>query len=497
MKPHVLLHIGAHRTGTTSLQNFLRQNRDFLDKAGIGTIHPPETRQYAEWADEKISRRFIVSEENIWGTMEQNIRTGEIYPGGADRVSQLLVSLDCPATIFVTIRSTFEWWRSQINFGISRGTFIPEAAHIDGIISAGSRWHKAIEDLSRACDARIIVREFNWKTDNPKRQLIEVTGWKEIEQAKVSRDINNRSPNEIEIATQLAGASAHELLKKYETGSRSSPFTEDDISVMNEQYEESLSTVASLERVELKQESEQERRKRADLKTGTMPRPTAIAFLHIGKTGGTYFKSRLASSAEENPNLKLGNHSDTLLTTAEELGDSRRVGFFFRDPASRFVSAFHSRMRQGRPTYDVLWSPAEASAFSFFEDANSLAESIYSDDKRMESAARFAMASIQHLKNGYQHYLISPEAIEFEHRSKRVLFCCPTELIDAHWARICELFQSASPRRENVNSEGIRHSIGQHEELSPTAVSSLREFWRREYEIYEACLRISHDLHFD
>ena len=54
--------------------------------------------------------------------------------------------------------------------------------------------------------------------------------------------------------------------------------------------------------------------------------------------------------------------------------------FFVRDPISRFVSGFNSRLRKGLPKMYFPWAPGEKLAFSRFATPNQLALALSSSD---------------------------------------------------------------------------------------------------------------------
>jgi len=98
------------------------------------------------------------------------------------------------------------------------------------------------------------------------------------------------------------------------------------------------------------------------------PRERPLHFLHIGKTGGTAVKHALKPVAAPGY-LMLHGHDVRL----HDVAPDEQVFFFLRDPLSRFVSAFYSRQREGRPRYVVPWTPDEEAAFGRFRTANELA----------------------------------------------------------------------------------------------------------------------------
>jgi hypothetical protein len=122
------------------------------------------------------------------------------------------------------------------------------------------------------------------------------------------------------------------------------------------------------------------------------------AFLHIGKTGGTAFRNviskhnRMASPTCVDYISHRGSMSEI---AAQDL--TGNLIFFIRDPVSRFVSAFNSRLRKGR-FGERDWTPAEEAAFAYFRTPNELGEGLGSLNPIRRYKAWRAVKSIGHLK---------------------------------------------------------------------------------------------------
>ena len=89
------------------------------------------------------------------------------------------------------------------------------------------------------------------------------------------------------------------------------------------------------------------------------------------------------------------------------MGD--KVIFCLRDPISRFVSGFYSRLRQGQPRYFVRWSADEEIAFRHFDTPNRLALALSSTDDEERIRAEQAMQGIVHVKDGYARWFENEE----------------------------------------------------------------------------------------
>jgi hypothetical protein len=82
------------------------------------------------------------------------------------------------------------------------------------------------------------------------------------------------------------------------------------------------------------------------------------------------------------------------------------VSFMLRDPVDRFVSAFNSRRRRGRPLNNIEWTQDEAAAFAAFLTANDLAEALSVAEDSRRAAAVAAIRGIYHVKSSYADWLV-------------------------------------------------------------------------------------------
>ena len=131
-----------------------------------------------------------------------------------------------------------------------------------------------------------------------------------------------------------------------------------------------------------------------------------VHFLHVSKTGGTAIKHVLKSHLTT-PEFAIVLHGHRHTLRDVPTGD--KVIFCLRDPISRFVSGFYSRLRQGQPRYFVRWSADEETAFSDFDTPNRLAVALSSADGEERTQAEKAMRGIVHVKDGYARWLENEE----------------------------------------------------------------------------------------
>jgi hypothetical protein len=219
-----------------------------------------------------------------------------------------------------------------------------------------------------------------------------------------------------------------------------------------------------------------------------MPPAPHLCLLHIGKTGGTFLRSILRQNrARWSRPIQVLRHNATLMNTLDSFGADRELAFTFRDPAERFVSAFYSRLRQGRPTYQSDWSTAEATAFLWFKSAEELALALTSDDARDRSAALFAFGSIAHINNPMSAILNDAQTVR---RSRnQIVMCVETADLDSKLPQVME--RLGLPEWETPEPP-IRHaSPTPLPKLSAAAHAALKTHWAEDFAIYQACRELA------
>ena len=205
-----------------------------------------------------------------------------------------------------------------------------------------------------------------------------------------------------------------------------------------------------------------------------------IHVLHIGKTGGTALKAALAPFAAEG-RFVLHGHA----TRARDCPPGSRIFFVVRHPVDRFVSAFNSRLRRGRPRFDYPWSPRHAIVFSLFRSPNALAEALGSRNPLARLAAGFAMRAIGHLRRRLS-YWVEPGEIE---RNPRLIIGT-LETLDRDLMRLLEI--AGVDEAAELTTDPVEAHVTPAEfdrSLSAKAVRNLTRYFRSDIALYEACLR--------
>ena len=511
----VIVHLGAHRTATTLLQQTLAEHAEQLLSDGLDLLVPPKTRRQvfdglikrpstrstedeetAAHSARKLRNRFrkfqqdkelslFVSEENILGTMRECRDSCTKYPELRERLSPYAEAFSHVDELILGIRNSHHWWCSVLAYTVGEYASLPTQPEIDQIVASKRTWSDVISDI-QSCfpDTKLTVREHPYNPNRIGPDLADQTGIETFNQIKSVDRVSNKSSSEDALRRKLAERGEQsEGLTSMMPGGVFDPFSAAQRETLETAYRKDMDKVQAVikdgRRFHPSIQSIRSRTSKDKAERGQAP----ICLLHIGKTGGSFLRAALSGVPEKPSNLHILKHDATLESTRRRYGDDRKIAFVIREPKDRFVSAFNSRLRQGRPAYNSPWSAAEASAFHWFEDPNSLAEALGSKNERMKSAAFFAMSSIQHLKLNYQHFLTSVEALDRE--KKNVQLCIDLSDLDGN---LTSVYRALGLNTVPKASEENRHKAPQiATPLSELAQRNLHEFWKNEFEIYNFC----------
>ncbi len=205
----ICLHLGAHRTGTTSLQRYLNLNRKSLSDHGVAVWGPKRTRaglldgvmknpNHLTALDHKLARRsigqvkveqkrlrqkgygtLVISEENLIGTMQLNLTEQRLYPQTYARLKRLAPAFEGEAVrIALSIRSYDTHWTSQMAHRIKMGAGLPDAEMLDRIATQPRRWRHVIQDIAEVFpNANLIVWPFESWVGQPEQLVSAMLGW--------------------------------------------------------------------------------------------------------------------------------------------------------------------------------------------------------------------------------------------------------------------------------------------------------------------------------
>jgi len=204
----IILHIGAHRTGTTTLQQFLLRNRTELRQAGVAvwapdqiryglfaglmhrpqSISPQEERRGArscgvigiELARLRQShcRQLIVSEENMIGSVRNNLQLSRLYPQLDQRLLRFHRGFGgAIRRIAIAVRSYETYWASCLSYGLALGHPLPSGDVLDRLVTQPYRWRDVILQVATIFPGvEIVVWPFERFAGRPEAQLAILSG---------------------------------------------------------------------------------------------------------------------------------------------------------------------------------------------------------------------------------------------------------------------------------------------------------------------------------
>lgn len=211
-------------------------------------------------------------------------------------------------------------------------------------------------------------------------------------------------------------------------------------------------------------------------------------FLHIGKTGGTAIREAIYWHNDSHPEKPIAYfpHRFTLRLIAEQ-DLVRKLFFVVRDPVSRFISAFNSRLRKGKRG-DREWSAEERAVFERFKTPNSLAEALSSPIDEDRKIALNAMDAIRHLRRSLAHFLGPPSLLERER--ERIFFIGHQEHLDEDFAVLRPLIGMDDEVRLPDDPLTAHRSPGTVDRtISELGAANIRRHYRDDYPIYDWCLK--------
>ncbi|WP_368187268.1 hypothetical protein [Aestuariibius sp. HNIBRBA575] len=269
----IALHLGAHRTGTTTFQSYLRANADGLQRAGITAWTPKRTRhgffnglirnarneQFSAISEsirstglirielERMERRqmrfLIVSEENMIGSMHSNIRAGALYPNLSVRLERFLPAFeDRCVRIGLAIRSLDAYWASTYAYAVEMGRPWPTPSDLDRVVTHPRTWRDVIQDAAAVLpNVQFRVWAAERFISQPDVQLGIMTGAQKVSRSSGARQWHNRGPRLAQLRDIASMTADPQIQANLPDGDgRWMPFDSNQQHALREKYQEDV-----------------------------------------------------------------------------------------------------------------------------------------------------------------------------------------------------------------------------------------------------------------
>ena len=221
-----------------------------------------------------------------------------------------------------------------------------------------------------------------------------------------------------------------------------------------------------------------------------MDKIKTLHLLHIGKTGGTAIKYALKTCLEP-PSFHINFHKHH--TRLTDIPEGEKVFFFLRDPMTRFVSGFYSRLRQGRPRYYFPLLPDEQRAFNHFKTPKSLAVALNDRNNERRAQAESAMHAIGHVNTSFWDWLCSETYIMSRVRDLFFIGFQETLATDfEHLRGILNLSHEVSLPTDALVAH--RNPEGLDKSLCALSRANLKDWYASDYRCLRMCQALSQEL---
>jgi len=266
----VIVHLGAHRCATTSFQDYLRFNASALAEKGLEVWGPDRTRhglyhgilpepsvtpaaKGAKRAKGRLKMRLdqscsagvkklLISDENMMGSMRENLRLGGLYDGIGERLARFHEAFDGRVSILaVNLRSLEAYWTSVLTYAVARGHCVPTGRQLDRLLESTRSWRDVLTDI--ACSmpgVDIRVLPFETFGGRPEVQLELLTGLKGPRESARMR--HAASPRLEELRAMMSTSAARALP---DGEGRWRPFDEVQTAALRERYADDLMWLAA------------------------------------------------------------------------------------------------------------------------------------------------------------------------------------------------------------------------------------------------------------
>jgi len=261
----IVLHIGAHRTGSTSFQHFARENARGMAAQGVAVwcpritrpellsgiqpapgrvpaqIHRAEARLRLRCAEARAAgtKTLILSDENMMGTPQGNLQAAALYPGAGERLARIGAALQGQvARVVLSARSPDAYWTSLLAMTVARGHLVPGARTIKALVAARRGWRDVIADVACALPgAHVAVMPHEAFSSAPEARLDAMVG--RSCGLPMRRDWLNRAPDLPTLRRLLRDRGQNPAVLPQGAG-RWTPFDAGQIAALRESYADDL-----------------------------------------------------------------------------------------------------------------------------------------------------------------------------------------------------------------------------------------------------------------
>ncbi|WP_353314770.1 hypothetical protein [Shimia sp. NS0008-38b] len=193
----VILHVGSHLSGVSTLSSYLNRNRKPLRSRGVEVWTTDVTRKglfdgltlrsglngvdmrrargagrvqlrCAMLERDKI-KELMVLDPVMLGTMENNLAAERLYPAAGERVARMVHAFGGRVKrIIIGIRALEDYWGGALAHGLKKGIGMPDEAMLDRLVTQPRSWRKVVMDVACAApDTEVVVVPYERLGEQP------------------------------------------------------------------------------------------------------------------------------------------------------------------------------------------------------------------------------------------------------------------------------------------------------------------------------------------
>lgn len=183
----VILHVGGHLTGVSTLASYLNRNRKPLRARGLAVWTPEDTRKglfdgltlrsgldgvarrrmrgagrvqlRCGLLEKANTKELLVLDPAMLGSMDNNLANISLYPAAGERVARMVHAFGGRVKrVIFGMRALEDYWGGVLAHGVRMGADLPDEAMLDRLVTQPRSWRKVITDVACAApDAEIFV----------------------------------------------------------------------------------------------------------------------------------------------------------------------------------------------------------------------------------------------------------------------------------------------------------------------------------------------------
>jgi len=193
----VILHVGAHLTGVTSLTYYLDRNRRALRNRGLAVWTMTDTRKglfdgltlrsglngverrrmrgagrvrlrCAMYERARV-KELLVCDPGMIGGLCDNVATERLYPAAGEKMARMAHAFDGRVSrVLINIRALEDYWAAALAHTVQNGFPVPLQSELDRLVTQPRSWRRVITDIAAAVpDAEILVAPFERVGEKP------------------------------------------------------------------------------------------------------------------------------------------------------------------------------------------------------------------------------------------------------------------------------------------------------------------------------------------